>query len=688
MLERMKFLAIFSSNLDEFFMKRIGLLKSRHHQSIPHSPNRPDELPPLETLEACDQMIRKMEAQLADCLDAQVLPSLAKEGIELVHYADLSKPKQELVNHWFEEAVFPILTPLAVDPGHRFPFISNLSENLGVLVEPIDPNSQLEARFARVKIPDVLPHFIRIDTLPDQASDAHPPKPKAPAQYLPLDEIVINNLSNLFPGMRITEILPFRLTRSAAVELDDGDVEDLLEHVEEELRMRRFADTVRIQTPPNPSKRILQFLLKELKLSSSDHYINTGPLAGRDLFEFFMIDRPDLKFIPWKPTRPKSIRDGEADIFAMIRRRDILLHHPYESFSDSVERFISSAASDPDVLAIKLTLYRTSRDSPFVDSLIKAAEEGKQVACLVELRARFDEEKNVTFARQLEAAGVHVAYGVLGLKTHSKCSLVVRREEIDGKPGLRTYAHLGTGNYHPHTAQRYTDLGLLTADETITGDVVRLFNMITGLSAGQTYNQLVIAPDHMRSHFLDLIQQEIDNAQTGKPAHIYAKMNSMEDRQIIEELYRASNAGVQIDLVVRGFCCLRPGVVGMSENIRVRSIIGRFLEHSRIYIFANGSDNPTNYTYFISSADWMYRNLSSRVEAACPIHAPHAKQQIWTIFDTLLRDLPNAWILNPDGSYSHHAMPTDSLPIDDDSQSPETLGTFESLMRRCLHNML
>ncbi len=677
-------------------MKRIGLLKSRHLQSIPHSPNRPDELPPLETLEACDRMIREMEAQLAQCLHTQVLPNLSKQGVELVHYKDLESETQTIVDQWFTEAVFPVLTPLAVDPGHRFPFISNLSENLGVLVEPTDPDSQLEARFARVKIPDVLPHFIRIDTLPDQSPEAHTPRPDAPAQFLALNEIIVNNLSDLFPGMRITETLPFRLTRSAAIELDDDDVEDLLEHVEEELRMRRFADTVRIQTPPNPSERILRFLLKELGLSSSDHYINSGPLAGKDLFEFFSIDRPDLKYVPWKPCRPKSIRDGETDIFAMIRRRNILVHHPYESFSDTVERFISSAANDPDVLAIKLTLYRTSRDSPFVGSLIKAAEEGKQVACLVELRARFDEEKNVTFARQLEAAGVHVTYGVLGLKTHSKCSLVVRREEINGKPGLRTYAHLGTGNYHPQTAQRYTDLGLLTADESITGDVVRLFNMITGLSAGQTYNQLLIAPDHMRKHFLDLIQQEIDNAQAGRPAHIYAKMNSMEDRQITEELYRASNAGVQIDLVVRGFCCLRPGVAGMSENITVRSIIGRFLEHSRIYIFANGSQNPDDYIYFISSADWMYRNLSSRVEAACPIHSPHAKKQIWTIFDTLLRDRPNAWTLNPDGSYSHNALQTDPLakPLagdvaeDDDSVSPETLGTFESLMRRCLQNTL
>ncbi|HCT44545.1 MAG TPA: polyphosphate kinase 1, partial [Phycisphaerales bacterium] len=358
-----------------------------------------------------------------------------------------------------------------------------------------------EPRFARIKVPAVLPYFIRVDHLRTGDEEPNEPTLDAPARFVPLDQIIINNLDDLFPGMRVTEVLPFRLTRSAAVELDDEDVEDLLEHVEEELRMRRFANSVRIQTPPNPSPRILNFLLNELRLSQEDHFARPGPIACVDLFEIANIDRPDLQTPPWKPVRPPALADPEADIFAKIRERDILVHHPYESFSDSVERFISSAASDPDVLAIKLTLYRTSQDSPFVDSLVRAAEDGKQVACLVELRARFDEEKNVTFARQLEAAGVHVAYGVLGLKTHSKCSLVVRREKIDGNWGLRSYAHLGTGNYHPKTAQLYTDLGLLTADEAITGDVVRLFNMITGLSSGQHYDRLVVAPDHMRNRF-------------------------------------------------------------------------------------------------------------------------------------------------------------------------------------------
>ena len=678
LLERLKFIAIFASNLDEFFMKRIGLLKSRHRQQIAHSPNRPDELPPLQTLHACYEMIRQMEDELSQAFDDEIVPTLKNQGIEILNYEDLGKKNRKAVDEWFNTAVFPILTPLAVDPGHRFPFISNLSTNLGLLVEPLSPSTHGtdEPRFARIKIPAVLPAYIRVDALRSGEDEPDEPTPDAPARFVPLSQIIINNLDDLFPGMRVIEVLPFRLTRSAAVELDDEDVEDLLEHVEEELRMRRFANAVRIQTPPNPSQRILDFLTSELGLSKDDHFSRPGPLACIDLFEIAGIDRPDLRTSPWKPVRPAALADPEADIFAKIRERDILVHHPYESFSDSVERFIDSASKDPDVLAIKLTLYRTSQDSPFVDSLVRAAEEGKQVACLVELRARFDEEKNVTFARQLESAGVHVAYGVLGLKTHSKCSLVVRREKIQGSWGLRTYAHLGTGNYHPKTAQLYTDLGLLTADEQITSDVVRLFNMITGLSSGQHYNQLVVAPDHMRNRFMALIDNEIANAQAGKPAHIYAKMNSMEDRMITEKLYEASQAGVQIDLIVRGFCCLKPGVPGLSENIRVISIIGRFLEHSRIYAFSNASTDPKDFLYFISSADWMYRNLSNRVEAACPIHDPDAKQRMWEIIDIALRDRRKSWMMHPDGSYSRLQPEKDHGP-----DSPESLGTFETLMR-------
>ena len=702
LLERVKFLAIFASNLDEFFMKRIGLLKSRHDQHSTSAPQHIGETPPIKTIRGCVSLVREMEAQLIDCLENQLMPKLEAEGIHIRDYNQLPEELHRRVDRWFRNEVFPILTPLAVDPGHRFPFISNLSENLGLLIEPIDQTNQAdrqEPRFARVKIPDVLPHYIRVDTLPeedsiqinqasqtntsDPASDTTdaPPSPEHPAIYIPLDEIVIHNLADLFPGMRITEILPFRLTRSAAVELDDEDVEDLLEHVEEELRMRRFADTVRIQTPPNPSPTILNFLLRELELTKDDHFVESSPLARVDLFEIARIDRPDLLTPVWNPVRPAALADPQANIFETIRQRDILVHHPYESFSDSVERFINAAADDPDVLAIKLTLYRTSRDSPFVDTLIKAAQDGKQVACLVELRARFDEEKNVAFARQLEAAGVHVAYGVVGHKTHSKCSLVVRREQTEGQWGLRSYAHVSTGNYHPSTAQRYTDLGLLTANEEITGDIVRLFNRITGLSAGQTYKELIVAPDHMRAHFMSRIQTEIDNAKAGKPAMIFAKMNAMEDRRITEALYEASNAGVKITLIVRGFCCLRPGIKGMSENITVRSIIGQFLEHSRIYVFADGSDDPKDYQYAISSADWMYRNLSTRVEAACPILDLHAKDRLWQIIRILLDDRQNAWQMNPDGSYTHLTPDREHK-----HNSPQAIGSFSALSRRAIKN--
>lgn len=672
LLERVKFMAIYANNTDEFFMKRVGLLKQREQHGNIGSPARPGEMAPDQTLQACRAVIVDLQVKLAACWTNALVPALRDEGIRIISYADLPETDRKAVDRWYRNQVFPVLTPLAVDPGHRFPFISNLSENLGVLLErPGDP----ELRFARVKIPDVLPQYVRVESI---VSGSRTPAPTRdnPGRYLQLDEIVLNNADELFPGMKIAEILPFRLTRSAAVEIDDEDVEDLLEHVEAELRMRRFASALRIQVAPDPSPRILSFLLDELELQEEDVYVRPGPLAYADLFEIAEIERPDLKDTPWRPARPPALADPDADIFSRIRERDILVHHPYESFSDSVERFIAAAAKDPDVLAIKQTLYRTSKDSPFVGHLIHAAEEGKQVACLVELRARFDEEKNVTFARQLEAAGVHVAYGVVGLKTHCKCSVVVRRERLDGQWGIRTYCHLGTGNYHPKTAQLYTDLGLLTCDPAITSDATRLFNALTGHSADQDYDRLIVAPRHMRDRFIAMIDREIDHAREGRPARIMAKMNSLEDREITEALYRASSAGVTIDLIVRGFCCLRPGVPGMSDNITLRSVIGRFLEHSRIYAFANGAEKPHEYEYYIGSADWMYRNLSARVEAITPVADSDARARLAQLFDICLRDRRNAWITQPDGRSDQLTPPEDAAP-----DSPEALGTFASLMR-------
>ncbi len=672
LLERVKFLAIYANNTDEFFMKRVGLLKQREQHGNLASPARPGELPPAATLQACRDFVLEMQRELTKCWTEALVPALHAEGIQVISYASLPDADREAVDRWYRNQVFPVLTPLAVDPGHRFPFISNLSENLGVLLErPGDP----ELRFARVKIPDVLPQYIRVESI-IAGGRVPAPTPDTPGRFLQLDEIVLNNADELFPGMRIAEILPFRLTRSAAVEIDDEDVEDLLEHVEAELRMRRFASALRIQVAPDPSPRILSFLLDELDLQEEDVYVRPGPLAYADLFEIAEIDRPDLKEKPWRPVRPPALSDPDADIFAKIRERDILVHHPYESFSDSVERFIAAAANDPDVLAIKQTLYRTSKDSPFVGHLIHAAEEGKQVACLVELRARFDEEKNVAFARKLESAGVHVAYGVVGLKTHCKCSLVVRRERLDGQWGIRTYCHLGTGNYHPKTAQLYTDLGLLTCDPAITGDASRLFNALTGHTAEQEYERLLVAPMHMRDRFITLIEREIEHARAGRPARIIAKMNSLEDRLITEALYRASSAGVKIDLVVRGFCCLRPGVPGMSDNITLRSVIGRFLEHSRIYAFSNGADNMAEFEYYIGSADWMYRNLSARVEAITPVLDSDARARLARIIEIQLRDARNAWLIAPDGCSQRITPPEHAEP-----EGPESMGTFASLMK-------
>lgn len=675
LLERVKFLAIFASNMDEFFMKRVGLLRRRHRQGKDHSPTRPGELLPAHVLASVRRTVLDMQLTQAKCWSEDLAPALAREGVEVLSYTDLAEPDRQTIDAWFTANVFPVLTPLAVDPGHRFPFISNLSENLGVLLEPKDGSRSAEPLFARVKIPDVLPQMVRLDTL-DTAPGAPASPTGASAQavrLVPLDEIVLHNLDDLFPGLRIIDALPFRITRSAAVEVDDDEADDLLEQVEEELRMRRFASALRIQVNPNPNRRILQFIMDELNLTDDDVYERTGPLAYVDLFEIAALDRPDLKERPWTPVIPAVLRGEETSVFARIAAGDILVHHPYDSFEHSVERFIAEAAHDPDVLAIKQTLYRTSADSPFVGSLIHAAAEGKQVACLVEVRARFDEDRNVAFARQLEAAGVHVAYGVVGLKTHCKISLVVRRERIDGKSIIRTYAHIGTGNYHPATAQLYTDLGLLTVDPDTTADVVMLFNALTGHTSTTAYNRLLVAPNTMRARFEELIDAETQAAKAGRPARIIAKMNSLEDRQLTDRLYQASQAGVPITLYVRGFCCLRPGVLGVSDNIRVISVVGRFLEHSRVFHFAAGSADPLEGVHLISSADWMHRNLNTRVEAAVPVDDRAARARLQRLFDVMATDTHNAWALNPDGSYTRIAHPAAA-------QTPPPPGTFKALM--------
>lgn len=662
LLDRVRFLIIFTSNLDEFFMKRIALLQARLESGW-ETP-KGDRLPVSKVLERSRELIIQMQLEQANCWQHVIRPELEANGVFLRKYRDLPQDQAQRADEWFMANIFPILTPLAVDPGHRFPFISNLSESLGIVMASPETGERM---FARLKIPETMPRLIRVD--PPDDSD------KEIVEYVAIDDLILNNLNDVFPGMDILDVLPFRLTRSAVVDDDTDEIEDLLEHVEDQLRQRRFGVPIRLETSTNPSTAILDTLLDELDLSEAQHYPRTGLLEWSDLAPLLDLDRPDLKRPAWRPVVPSRLREEEMDIFSTIRERDLLVHHPYDSFNASVERFIAVAASDPNVLAIKQTLYRTSRDSPFVQSLIHAAEEGKQVACLVELRARFDEDKNVEFARQLEKHGVHVAYGVVGYKTHSKCSLIVRKEQ----DRLRTYAHVGTGNYHPGTAQLYTDLGLLTCDPAICDDLISVFNYLTGRSLYRNYRALALAPHSMRNMFLDKIEVLIQRAKAGTPTRIVAKMNALEDGEIIRKLYQASNAGVQIDLVVRGFCCLRPGVPGLSENIRIRSIVGRFLEHSRVFCFLEGDKPLAEGDWYIGSADWMSRNLDSRVEVATPVRDEAARLQLAEQIQANLDDRLRAWVLRPDGVYEPMEIPADADP-----ESPAVLGSFEYLCRRAL----
>lgn len=667
LLTRLKFLAIFSSNLDEFFMKRVGYLK--HQVDLGSEKPTPDGLTPRRLLEAIRVVVVELQAEQARCYEQEIRPALAAQNIVILNYGELTDAERRRLDAWYNANVFPVLTPLAVDPGHRFPFISNLSESVGVLVSQ---PGETERHFARVKIPDVLPRLIPVGA-PEKATGPIPDVPPAEGgiRLIMLDELIRNNLDDLFPGMKIHDTTMFRVTRNAAVEIEEDEPTDLLQTVENELKLRRFAKAVRMEVQPGASRDVLRFVIAALRLEPGDVYERGGPLEYGDLLPIADLVRPDLKDARHTAPPPARLADEGVDIFAAIRERDILLHHPYESFNASVEKFIAAAARDPDVLAIKQTIYRTSRDSPFVASLIRAAEDGKSVAVLVELRARFDEHKNVRFARQLEKAGVHVAYGVVGLKTHCKVSLVVRREGT----GLRTYAHVGTGNYNPSTAQLYTDLGLFTCDPVITEDVISLFNYLTGRSMKREYRDLIVAPFAMRDTFMRLIEREAANARAGRPARVIAKMNALEDAKITEKLYEASAAGVPITLIVRGFCCLRPGVPGLSENIRVMSVVGRFLEHSRLFHFAAGHEDPIQGDWYIGSADWMYRNLSVRVEAATPVKDPDARRRLARIVGVMLADRVNAWDLSPAGTYARRTPQADAA-----SDSPAAMGTFATLM--------
>jgi polyphosphate kinase len=652
LLERLRFLGIFTSNLDEFFMKRVGGLKRRLKAGP--TTTGPDGLNAAQVVSAIRHCIMPMLRQQAECYTKTLRPALAEAGVHLLDWDELTGPEREAATRYFAANVFPVLTPLAVDPGIPFPFISNLSTSLGVILHHPDRHDNL---FARIKVPEVLPAWI---PLSDIAATS------GPMRFVNLLGLIRANLQDLFPDMAVVDVMSFRVTRNADLERDEEVAEDLLELMEEEVRQRRFASVVRLEHGPNAHKWMLEFLTHELGLTEEDVYELPDELDYTWFRPICDLNLPRLRYEPWAPLTPLPLADEDASIFSVIRSGDVLVHMPYESFTSSVERFVKTAAADPKVLAIKMTLYRTGDQSPFIPLLIRAAEAGKQVVCLVELKARFDEERNIHMASALEKAGVHVVYGIIGLKTHTKTTLVVRQDP----DAIRCYAHIGTGNYHSGTARLYTDLGLFTCDNDLTHDVVELFHYLTGRSLKRDYRKLLVAPVNMQARFFDFIEREIEHQKAGRPAQIVAKMNALEDRRICQALYRASQAGVSIDLIVRGFCCLRPGVPGMSDNIRVISVIGRFLEHSRIFYFRNAATDDLAGEFYIGSADWMYRNLLARVEATAPIENRPLRARCWDILQLMLHDHRQAWDMQPDGSYVQRIPATPE----------QSIGTQQTLM--------
>jgi polyphosphate kinase len=648
LLERVKFLSIFAGNLDEFFQVRIAGLRQQHEAG--KAARSPDGRTAEEQLEAARARVLELVAEHS-AIYVDVRRSLAVEDIELLDYAAIPEHHEALRQRFLDE-IFPVLTPLAVDPGHPFPYISTLS--LSIAVGLRDPATG-ERGFARVKVPQILPRLIEVEK----------------SRFVLIDQVIEANLDALFTGMEVLEHHLFRVTRNADLAIEEDEADDLLLAIEEELRRRRFGEAVRLEVERSMPAGTRTLLMRGLGLEEDDCYEISGMLDLTGLWRIADLDRPDLKIPVWTPVTPPRLippdEDEPADVFAAIRAGDILVHHPYESFTASVERFITQAADDPDVLTIKQTLYRTSGDSPLVQSLIRAAERGKQVVVLVEIKARFDEEANIIWARKLERAGAHVVYGLVGLKTHSKTSLVVRREGC----GLRRYVHIGTGNYNPKTARLYVDLGLLTCRPEIGADVTDLFNVLTGLSRQRTFRRLLVAPHSLRSRFLELVDREIAHAQAGREARIVLKLNAIVDVTVIEALYRASMAGVDIDLIVRGACSIQPGLPGVSERIRVRSIVGEFLEHSRIWSFENGGSRE----WYIGSADLMDRNLDRRVEAVVPVEDHDAGIRLAGIIDLMLSDDRRSWQLQPDSTW----VRTEVV-----EGVPGTIDTFEALKEDAL----
>jgi polyphosphate kinase len=633
LLERVKFLSIFSTNLDEFYMVRVAGLRRQIAAGVQQVPA--DGLTPSQQLDAITERVADLMEQQRKCLYEVLLPELKEHGIEIASMSDLDATELERINQFFENQVFPVLTPLAVDPGHPFPYISNLS--ISIAVQVYDP-ATAAARLARIKVPKSLPRWVPF------GKDNH---------FVPLEQVIGAHLDTLFPGMEIRGFSTFRVTRYSDLELAGMDEDDdLLEMIEEQVFQRRFAEVVRVEVDKGCPRELRDLILAEVledqppempNLTESD-LVETGPLLDlSDLMWLATMNIPDLRDPPFIPATPPELRDTSRSIFDAIRETDILLHHPFDSFSSSVEHFLTAAARDPNVLAIKMTLYRTSGDTEIVRALTEAAQGGKQVAVMIELQARFDEVNNIAWARTLEGFGVHVAYGLPGLKTHTKTTLVVRREA----DGIRRYAHIGSGNYNSQTARVYTDLGLLTSDPSIGADLTDLFNSLTGFSRQNAFRNLLVAPRNMRQRFTEMVDREAKLARAGRPGRIIAKMNSLVDADIIQHLYEASQAGVNIDLIVRGICCLRPGIPGISDRIKVTSIVGRFLEHSRIFYFGNDG----NEEIYFGSADWMPRNFDRRVEVVAPIEKRHLHPRVCALLETCLADNRQAWDLHRDGTY-------------------------------------
>jgi polyphosphate kinase len=643
LLERLKFLSIFSSNLDEFFQIRVSGLKEEleHNLSVVSA----DGLTPAEQLAKTRQRIVVLIKEQARCLREEVLPQLKEAGISVLSYEFLSHHEQESLKEYFTEKVLPILTPLAVDPSHPFPYISPLSVNIGLMVHAPSEvqfkgqRKREDSRFVRIKVPSVVPRLVPVGS--------------SSARFVLLEDIIEANIEALFPGMIPGSCHRFRVTRDADIEIREEEAQDLLSLIQEELRRRRFGTPVRLEISPDMPPEMIDYLTASLGLEGDDVYVFDGPLHIQDLMDLYDCNRPDLKDAPFTPEVPEWYRDYDS-IFDAIRESDRLLHHPYDSY-ECVTGFINQAVEDPDVVAIKICLYRTGPESPIPPALIRASEQGKQVTVLIELKARFDEQHNIEWARKLDEAGVHVVYGILGLKTHGKCTLVVRREG----DSLKRYVHITSGNYNPTTSCTYTDLGLFTVDDAIGRDATEFFNYLTGFSEQTEYRKLMVSPVNLREKLNALFDREIEHKRAGRPAHIIAKFNRLADLQIIEKLYEVSRAGVQVDLIVRGICMLRPGIPNLSENISVRSVVGRFLEHSRVFWFSNGGDDEV----YIGSADWMARNLKHRIEVVAPVSDQKSKRYLRDVLlDAYLTDNTKARELQPDGSYA--PITRDGEPFD------------------------